>query len=157
MDVLKFKPVIENVMTVMKVKKHQREDVSQECYIALLQASWPEDVRSENSFAAAICRAQVVDIYRAQGRTIPADSLDDPRNYSKAVKIEIPDGNSVTEHQLNEAVCDLPYEDYQVIHDIFYEGHTEEKTADDLGLTRNAVRHRKNRGIQQLKKHFEVE
>lgn len=157
MDVTKFKPVVDDLMRKFRISKDKRDDLSQECYVALLETKFPEDVRDENNYAATICRNRLIDIFRKQNITVTPQSLDDPRNYSKATKIEQPGGSGVTEHQLNEAVCDLPYEDYQVVHSLYYEGNTEEKTATDLGLTRKTIRYRKQRGIEQLKEHFEVE
>lgn len=153
MDVLKFKHVVESVVSSFKQIKGPKEDLVQECYLALLEVEWPET--NEEKFAEKTCRARLNQI-QSKSRTPITDSLDDPRTFSRVARIP-ETGGLVTEHQLNEAVCDLPYEEYQVIHGVFYEGQTEEKTAHDLSITKRAVQWRKQKGIRKLKKHFEVE
>ena len=155
-DVLKFKSVIDDLLLKFRVPKPQQDDLTQECYLVLLEQDWTPK-NDNGAYARIVCRNRLIDLFRKQGAGIKADSLDDPRNFAKAAKISQPEGSTVTEHQLNEAVCDLPYEDYQVIHEIYFEGHTEEQAADELGITLPAVKYRKRRSIKQLKTHFEVE
>lgn len=159
MDVLKFNSVINKVVSDFRQIKGPREDLVQECYLALLESDWPENIKDEDKLAESICRTKLNLLQRrdnlnSKGSLV--DSLDDPRVFNKAIRIPENQGLT-TERQLNDAVCDLPYNEYQVVHGIFYEGQTEEKTASDLSISRTTVQRRKQRGIDKLKQHFEVE
>lgn len=159
MDILKFNSVVNKVASDYKQIKMPREDLIQECYVALLEGDWVENTRDENSYADYLCRTRLNRLQMSAHKKkngVVVDSLDDPRTYTKVSRIP-ETGGLVTEHQLDEAVCDLPYDEYQVIHGVFFEGQTEEKTAHDLSISRTTVQRRKQRGINKLKQHFEVE
>src|ERR1017187_5317936 len=160
MDVLRYKSVIQNMMARLKVPPHQREDTMQECYVALLEQMKEGDTEG---FAAAVCKGTIVKLWREENQTrtekpaLKIDSLSDPRTAHKAAKIGLPFKAEVTDEKLNEAICSLPFAEYQVIYNLFIEGRTQEQTAGDLKMTRNQVRNRLEHGIAELKKYFEVE
>jgi len=161
-DVLQYKPVIQQTLVKMKVPRNQREDMTQECYMALLQKIKPEDTEG---YVAAICRSTVADVWKKENQTrasyvekpnIHFDSLSDPRTAHKASKVMAPESTDVPDEVLYPAIDELPDEERNVIYRLFIEGKTQEQTGEELGLTRSVVRTRSQRGIDMLKKIFEV-
>ena len=155
-DVTKYNGVIDDVIAQIKVKRPQREDMKQECYIALIEAEEKILASGEDpSYIATICRNKIMDVYRSEGRKIKTESLDEPRHMAKATKIEGVTGSGVTDEQLDLAIQELDNEGYQVICLIYIEGKTEQQTAEVLGLTKGVVNRRKQNAILDLKKYFE--
>ena len=161
-DVLQYKPVIQQTLVKMKVPRNQREDMTQECYMALLQKIKPGDTEG---YVAAICRSTVADVWKKENQTrasyvekpnIHFDSLSDPRTAHKASKVMVPESTDVPDEVLYPTIDELPDEERNVIYRLFIEGKTQEQTGAELGLTRSAVRTRSQRGIDMLKKIFEV-
>lgn len=159
--VTEYESVILDIIRKLKVKKHQVDDMKQECYMILLEKQEELDnpnVRSKPDLAAKICRNRIIDIYRAENTIknwIPTDSLSVPRIHNKASKIAISEVG-ITEEQLNDAVRVLPFDEYQVIYNRYIEGRTLDETVLDLGISKKVVRNREKRGIMALKKFFEV-
>lgn len=155
-DVMKYTGVINDVISQIKVKGPQREDMKQECYVALIEAEIKILASGEDpSYIATICRNKIMDVYRADGRKIKTESLDEPRHMSKATKIEGVTGSGVTDEQLNLALQGLDNEAYKVICLIYIEGKTEQQAGETLGLTKGVVNRRKQNAIRDLKKYFE--
>lgn len=160
-EVTEYEPVILDVIRKLKVKRHQLDDMKQECYMILLEKQEELDsptVRSKPDLAAKICRNRIIDIYRAETadkNRLPTDSLSVPRIHNKASKIAISEAG-ITEEQLNDAVRVLPFDEYQVIYNRYIEGRTLDETVLDLGISKKVVRNREKRGIMHLQQHFEV-
>lgn len=172
-DFTQYEPIIKSVLVHTKVPKNQREDMSQECYVALLEKrkhlEHGIELDQERPYVASICRSRIMDVKRREGqqrgayKTNPKlkfDSLTDPRTYWKASKIGIPvideDPNASPE-QMEAAILSLPFDDYRVIYELFVQGKTQEKVATELGISPRTVWTRSQRGIQGLKKYFGVE
>ena len=164
MDVLKYKTVVKNMLINMKVPQRNREDMEQECYIALLEKMKEGD---PDRHAATICRSTIIDIWRKENyvnsREAPTErpnlrfeSLSDPGVERKAMKIGFPEGPEVTDEKMDEAIRSLPYQEYQIIYSLFVEGKTQQSTMKELGLSRRQLENRKKQGIEKLKKYFEV-
>jgi RNA polymerase sigma factor (sigma-70 family) len=158
MDVLKYESVIRDTMAKFKINRGQREDTRQECYLALLESTDKLDSLPEGAdvtYAMTICRNRIIDLWNLDKKKIQAESLDDPRNLDRASRIFSVPGMVVSDEQLEDAVHTLDFPDYQVIYSVYFEGKTEAFTAKELGLTKGTVNHRKERGVQALKKYFE--
>jgi RNA polymerase sigma factor (sigma-70 family) len=157
-DITKYEKIIKEVLKELRVRSHQKEDFSQECYVALvenldkLDSIYPDE---QIKLAATICRRCIMNKYRKEGKEVQTDSLSLPRVNNKASKISIPDFG-ITEDQLQDAVRLLPYDDYKIVHSLYVEGKTIAETAKDYEITIDAVRYRAKRGIMSLKKFFEV-
>jgi len=165
-DVLDYKQVIKDVLSQLGIKRDQREDMTQECYVALLEKAQHLE-RSvsgghDKKYATAICRHKIHALwgrgqhpYRSKEKPGPRiDSLSDPKILHLVEKSVFKE-EGVTEEQLQDAILSLAYEDYSVIYSVYVEGKTEVKTGEDLGLTRRQVQFRKERGVEALKKYFE--
>lgn len=162
-DVTKYKPIINKVLAKLKVPRDQREDLTQECYIALLEQMKPEDT---DGHVAVICRRKVAAIWRAENHTGGFDhepskhlpkyySLSDPRTAYKVSKIPAL-GVEVSDEKLYEAINLLPHSEFKVIYLLYVEGKTQEQAAVELQMTRSALRVQRDKGVKNLKKYFEV-
>src|SRR5665213_1004875 len=139
-DVLKYAPVIARVLAKLKVSKNQREDMTQECYVALLEKQkhlvHGLERGEDDKFAASICWSRIQDVRRKVNQNQPGhktqikahlDSMSDPRVYRKVAKIGIPaidDDPEVTSEEMEAAVLSLPFEEYRVIYELYVEGKT---------------------------------
>ena len=117
MEILKYEKVIQSVLSKLKVDKSQRQDMTQECYIALLEKQEQLTAVNEGedeAYAQRLCRNKVIDIWRRQQREVRTDSLSNPRTQHKALKVGIPE-EGITEEQLQQAIRTLPWDEYNVI------------------------------------------
>jgi RNA polymerase sigma factor (sigma-70 family) len=171
-NILEYKPVIDNVLAKLKVKKSQREDMTQECYVALLEKQHHLEhgilLGRGEAYASSICSSRVRDVWRKENQTRPEhkekhhlkfDSLSDPRVYRKAIKISIPKEEELelTTAELESGILSLPFDEYRVVYEIYVQGKTQPQVAKDLGISERTVWDRNQRGIKLLKKYFEVE
>ena len=167
-DITEYKPVILKVLAKLKVRKDRREDMLQECYLALVEKKdqlADPSIKSPSAYVARVCRNRVVDIWWKENQadrdhelpSIRFDSLSDPKTAHKASKIGLPSPDRATDEELQDAILSLPLDQYRVIYNIFFEGKSQEQTAEDLGLTRKRVRSIMERGVRNLKAYFEVE
>ena len=169
-DVTKYKPVIDRVLAKLRVKPGQKEDMVQECYVALLEKikhiEHGLETSRDEELATTICWSRVVDVWRKENQSHPnhkekievrISSLSDPRIYQKAIKVispEVGENREVTTWELEDALLKLPFEDYRVLHELYAEDKTLEATSTTLGLTVDQVRVRKDRGVKALRKYF---
>lgn len=145
-----YQPIVEKLLTELRVKARDRDDVRQECYLLLL-----ENKPESEELAREICKRRINTFQVTQQRE-KVRARKGKKDFAEP-RAEIPgvNGTGITDEQLSDALVKIPvYDEYQVIHSIFVDGKTEEKTARDLGLTRNQVRGRKEKGIEFLKKYF---
>ena len=167
MDVLKYKPVIKKVLAELKVPHNQREDMSQECYIALIEKSAHLqkgiELGEENKYAAQICRSRVINLWRRNqhpyktednlGPRLVSLSIPQIRNQAERIAVQTPD---VTDEQLQEAILSLPFDEYRVVYSVYVDGKSQRETSNDFGISRRQVANLLERGVQNLKKYFEV-
>jgi len=144
-----YEPVIKEALSQFRTIGNKREDLIQDCWVALLQ--------NPDKDPLTTCRRTIMRGLKPPERGHRQDpkiySLSDPKIYARAVKGTLQ--NNV-EKKLQDAVLELPEEEYKVLWNLFLEGRTQKETADKLGLTRRQVRIRKDRGINMLKSYFEV-
>ena len=166
MDVLKFEPVVKKVVSSLKVPKARKEDLTQECYLALLQQQEILEKATEpQTYARKVCYNRIRKLWREENQMLRwedkppfrLDSMSDPKVAHKVAKIGLPEGPEVSDEKLYSAVISLPIEESRVIWNLFIEGRTERETAADLGMTRWRVQVLSKRGVNMLKKIFEVE
>lgn len=153
MDITQYAPVIAEVLAKLRIPRSQREDMTQECYVALLEELTESDGSEE---AATICSRRIWNIKDKQTRTVPTISADTPNVSHYIAKIGTTDEGSISESELNEAIDGLSDEYQQVIQARFIEGLTRQQTCGKLGLSLQELKWRQERGIAALKKFFEV-
>lgn len=154
MDITQYAPVIAEVLAKLRIPRTQREDMTQECYVALLEELNESDDRDR---VVDICRRRIWNINDKQTRMVPTISADVPNVSHHLSKIGFSEEGNTSESELNEAIQTLPEEDREVIQLRFIEGLTQKQTCSKLGLTLKAARWRQDRGVAALKKYFEVE
>ena len=88
-NVLDYKPVIDKVLTKLKVKTGQKEDMTQECYIALLERSQHlengVEIGQAEAYATSICTSRIWDIWKKENQ-----QSKDIKNYMKPLLSGIP-------------------------------------------------------------------
>lgn len=169
MDILQFQPVIADVLRKLKVKRQQKDDFTQECYLALLEKKkhleHGIEIGDGDNYAAVICRSKIKNIWRkekdtkADGERVRLDSLSEPRIWRKAAKLGAKDlslEKDITPQQLESGLLSLPFDEYRVIYEIFILGKEKGKVADDIGVDVKTIWNRTQRGIAGLQKYFEV-
>jgi RNA polymerase sigma factor (sigma-70 family) len=171
-DITTYQPVILDVLKKMKVPKNEREDMTQECYVALLEKhkhlKHGVEIGDGNNYAATICRSRIGDVLRRQtqakkGRNNPKphfDSMSDPRTLRRVLKIGEPvidDDPNATPEEMEKAILSLDFDEYMVIYELFVLGKTQDTVAKDLGISPRTVWTRSQKGIISLKKYFGVE
>ncbi len=170
-DITKYAPIIADILLKLKVPKSEREDMTQECYVALLEKQkhleHGIEVGDENNYAATICKSRMRNVRRKENQSqeykphpeIHFDSLSDPRVYRKAAKIGMPkeDDPEATSSELDAAILTLPFDEYRVVYELFVSGKTHAQVAKELGIDPKTVWNRSQRGIKMLKEYFEVE
>ena len=162
-DVLKFKPVIKDVLSKTKTPPSKVEDMTQECYLALIEKQdLVEASRNPEGYAAQVCRNRVYEVWRKETDSRSDDptnlwfsSLSDPKVYHKVLKIACPTSR-VTDEELYEAISNLPLDESRAIYGIFVEGKTRQALAEELGFGVVKLGNQLKRGIDKLKKRFEV-
>jgi len=166
-DVLKFQHVIKDVITKTKVPPNKVEDLTQECYLSLIeQQDLIEKARSPEDYAASVCRSKIYqvwkqenDISRVDGKNYKPDiwflSLSDPKIYQKVAKIAC-QRTDITDEELYSGILQLPLDEAQVIYGIFVEGLKKKDLAEQLGIGIRRLNTRLRRGIKNLKEYFEV-
>lgn len=161
-DVTKYEKTINELLSRFKIPRQDRDDAKQECFLHLmlntgaLLSAQNDPAQNDRAFAEVLCKNRILDIMRGNKRVIKTESLDDPRSRQHAEKISGLLDLGITDEQLQEAVVKIPeYDQYQVIHSVYIEGKTEERTAKDLKMTRRQVQHRKEKGIAAVKKYFQ--
>jgi RNA polymerase sigma factor (sigma-70 family) len=162
-DVLKFKPVIKNVLSKTKTPPSKAEDLTQECYLALIEKQdLIEKARNPEGYAASVCRHRIYEVWRRETDSRSGDptrlwfsSLSDPKVYRKVAKIACPK-KDVSDDELYEAILSLPLDESRAVYGIFVEGKTRIVLAEELGFGVVKLGNQLNRGIDNLKKHFEV-
>jgi RNA polymerase sigma factor (sigma-70 family) len=162
-DVLKFKPVIKNVLSKTKTPPSKAEDLMQECFVSLIEKSdLIEKAKNPEGYVAKICRNRIYQVWREETDSRSEDptdlwflSLSDPKVYHKVVKIACPK-KDVPDEELYEAISNLPLDESRAIYGIFVEGKTRQALAEELGFGITKLGNQLKRGIDKLKKHFEV-
>ena len=171
MDIFKYTPVIHDILVRMKTNKSQREDLTQECYLALLEHTKDLEKGGDNdrNFAATICRSRVRQLLSKEKvgvknyariqddpPRIRFDSLSDPKTYRKSAKVpslgELPDAGLLS-MDLQAGISKLSGEEFSVI-SLLLEGKTQEQIAEELGMTRVTVSRRIAAGVKNLRKYF---
>ena len=170
MNLLSYEPVVQRMLSGMNVKRAQKEDFAQNCYVALLENSDILIGEYDEETAELICKTSInksmteseedrfTGRFRGIGRSRQRiESMDDPKIWSRVAKIAAPETEGITESELQEAINQLSDEERHVILSLYVVGRTLEKTGDELGMTIKQVRVRQQHGIRNLKKYFEVE
>lgn len=159
-DVLKYKPVILTVLSKLKVKNNQYEDLTQECYLALLENQHHVLkgilAGEEDKYVAVICRSRILNLWNSPERKLETDSLDDPRFKHRFQKSHVFENEEVSE-DLKFGLETLQPGDREIVWSLFVKGDTIKDTAQNLGLTIQAVKSRRDRAVKKLKKFFEAE
>jgi RNA polymerase sigma factor (sigma-70 family) len=162
-DITQYDPVIKQVLTKMKIKRDHREDMAQECYVALLENQDRLGGDDHLTVASGICQSTIYRILSALGQydtkkenRIRFISSDIPAVAHSLSKIGIEDTGPVSESELYAAIETLNPEDGEAIKATFVNGLTQEKAAEKLNISRRTLCRRQNRGIIALRQKLEV-
>jgi len=167
-NVLKYKPVIERVLSRLKIPADQRDDMRQECYVALLEKKHHVqkgiDRDREDTYVSRICRSRITDLWKTGQHPQRTKEDPGPRLVSLSLpKImhqveKIPQFKAeVTDEELYAAILSLPLDEYRAVYNVYVDGKSQRETAGDFGISRRQVSNLIERGIKNLKKYFEVE
>ena len=157
MNLEDFKPTIAGILVKLKVASAQKEDMAQECYIELLEKK--ELVAAADfpySYAESLCKNRILDIWRADGRKIPTESLSDPRVNHKASKVPIYEQFGVSDESMQEALGTLSEDERSVIDRLDVQGFSRFETAVVLNVHLNTVDNRAKSGVAKMKTYFGV-
>lgn len=156
-DVTKYQPIIEKSLVKNKIKRNQREDLTQECYVALLENPYRLSGPDHEEQAALICRSRIEGVMKLRVDRPQFVSADIPGIGKQLDKIVSREGGEISESELYAAIDSLQEDDRQVIQLRFIDGLTQQQTCGKLNLTVETVKWRQKRGVAALKKYFEVE
>ena len=158
-DITQYESTINTALSKKRVKKDQREDMSQECYVALLERE--DELTPE--LAGKICRARIEAVLREQEqrdtkkeKRIRFVSADLPSVSRILSKISTDQDGQISESELYQAVDDLDPGYRESILAVYVDGLTQKAAAERLGITLWTLRWRINRGIMNLRLKFEV-
>ena len=158
-DITQYESTIKMALSKKRVKKDQREDMSQECYVALLERE--DELTPE--IAGKICRARIEAVLREQEqrdtkkeKRIRFVSADLPSFSWILSKISTDQDGQISESELYQAVDDLDPGYRESILAVYVDGLTQKAAAERLGITLWTLRWRINRGIMNLRLKFEV-
>lgn len=158
-DITQYESTIKMALSKKRVKKDQREDMSQECYVALLERE--DELTPE--IAGKICRARIEAVLREQEqrdtkkeKRIRFVSADLPSFSRILSKISTDQDGQISESELYQAVDDLDPGYRESILAVYVDGLTQKAAAERLGITLWTLRWRINRGIMNLRLKFEV-
>jgi len=157
MDIQKYQAVIDGVLRKLKVPPHQKQDMMQECYLVLLEKEEEIETAHTSSLGMAetACRNRIIDIWRAEGRQVPVESLDDFKTAKKASRIQAP-LPKVDEELMREAMKTLSEEEREVVTRLYVEGYSRAEIAAVLGVHIHTVDNRSRSGVAKLKEYFEA-
>jgi RNA polymerase sigma factor (sigma-70 family) len=158
-DVTQYESVIKTAIRQKRVRSNDREDLTQECYLALLERQ--EELEQDPGSAEKICRTRIDYLLGGQYQTkeeyrIRFVSADLPSVAHLLSKIESKNQGPINESELYEAIETLDPEDRDVIKAVYIDGLSTTASAKKLEITFEAARWRKNRGIIALRQKFEV-
>ena len=98
--------------------------------------------------------------FRAEYRDNPKinfESLSDPRVMRQAMEISQPGKKDIQDDQIWAAIAATQDGVREVLGSLYVAGATLKRTAETLGMTIEAVRWKRDKGISLLKKYFEEE
>ena len=159
-DVTQYDSVIKTALRKKRVRKDQREDMSQECYVALLERKGELDPE----LAGKICRTRIETILREQEQKrtkkenkIRFVSADLPSVSRLLSKIAWEKEGPISESELYQAVDSLDESLREVIQTVYIVGLTQPAAAEKLGIPLITLRRRISRGIMDLRLTLGVE
>lgn len=155
-DVTQYDSIIKTALRKKRVRRDQREDMSQECYVALLE----RETELDDDLAGKICRTRIETILREQEqkrtkkenkiRFVSADLPSVSRLLSKIAS------EQESETELYEAIDSLDESTRAVIRAVYVEGLTQPVAAEKLGIPLRTLQRRISRGIMDLRLKLEV-
>lgn len=158
-DVTQYDSIIKTALRKKRVRKDQREDMSQECYVALLE----RESELTPELAGKICRTRIKAIIREQeqGRTKKENkvrfvSADLPSVSRLLSKIEADQDGQVSESELHEAIESLEGLTRLIIKAVYISGFTQPVAAEKLGIPLRTLQRKISRGIMDLRLKLEV-
>lgn len=156
MEITEFQPMIDGVLRKLKVPPQQREDMQQECYLEILENQEKIDgAEYPLGFAEAACRNRIIDLWRKDGRQVPADSLEDPKIQTKAARVPATTLSGVTSDMLSEALGALDAREYQAVLLHHVEGETISDIANVLDVSPRTVDRLLKSGMEKLREYFQ--
>lgn len=158
-DVTQYASIIKTAIRKKRVRKEQREDMSQECYVALLE----RESELDPELAGKICRSRIETVLREQDQRqkkkenrIRFVSADLPSVSRLLSKIADEQEGPVSESELQEAIESLEGLTRLIIKAVYISGLTQPVAAEKLGIPLRTLQRKINRGIIELRRKFEV-
>lgn len=158
-DVTQYDSIIKTALRKKRVRKDQREDMSQECYVALLERE--DELNPE--LAGKICRTRIETVLRDQDqrqkkkenrvRFVSADLPSVSRLLSKIAEDQ---EGPISESELYEAIESLEDLTRLIIKSVYITGLTQPVVAEKLGIPLRTLQRRVSRGIMDLRLKLEV-
>jgi RNA polymerase sigma factor (sigma-70 family) len=158
-DVTQYDSIIKTALSRKRVRKDQREDMSQECYVALLE----REAELDPELAGKICRTRIETILREQEQKrtkkenkIRFVSADLPSVSRLLSKIATEQEGPISETELYQAVDSLDENYRAAVREVYVNGLTQKDAAEKLGITIWSLRWKLSCGIMDLKLKLEV-
>lgn len=158
-DVTQYDSIIKMALSRKRVRKDQREDMSQECYVALLE----REKELDPELAGKICRTRIETILREQEQKrtkkenkIRFVSADLPSVSRLLSKIATEQEGPISETELYQAVDSLDENYRAAVREVYVNGLTQKDAAEKLGITIWSLRWKLGCGIMDLKLKLEV-
>ena len=158
-DVTQYDSIIKTALSRKRVRKDQREDMSQECYVALLE----REAELDPELAGKICRTRIETILREQEQKrtkkenkIRFVSADLPSVSRLLSKIATEQEGPISETELYQAVDSLDENYRAAVREVYVNGLTQKDAAEKLEITIWSLRWKLSCGIMDLKLKLEV-
>ena len=158
-DVTQYDSIIKTALSRKRVRKDQREDMSQECYVALLE----REKELDPELAGKICRTRIETILREQEQKrtkkenkIRFVSADLPSVSRLLSKIATEQEGPISETELYQAVDSLDENYRAAVREVYVNGLTQKDAAEKLEITIWSLRWKLSCGIMDLKLKLEV-
>lgn len=152
-DVTQYDSIIKTALRKKRVRKDQREDMSQECYVALLERKGELDPE----LAGKICRTRIGTLLQEQRRSKLRFVSADQGSLSRLLSKIVAEPNGPTsESELYQAIDSLNENLQGIIRAVYIDGLTQPIAAKKLGIPLRTLKRRLSRGIIQLRLKFEV-
>ncbi len=158
-DVTQYDSVIKTALKKKRVRRDQLEDMSQECYVALLERE--KELNPE--LAGKICRTRIETVLREQEQRqtknenkIRFVSADHPYVIKLLEMLPEVKDEPISETELYAAINTLELLDAAAIRAVYLTGLTQKAASEKLGIPLRTLQRRINRGIMVLRRKFEV-
>lgn len=156
-DILQYKPVVTRVLRKLRVSSQEREDMTQECYLVLLQIQneiREMDKDSAEKYAFASCKNRLITLKTGEQRTL---SMTTPQVEKEAMKVhsvepEVPEWEQYADNLPKATILNmLPPAIRETVELVVESGLSQVAAAQKLGVTRETVNRRMKSAARYLR------